>query len=222
MEKARLPQVIQAFPCFAHVPLPAWSNNEIYVERFSPRLVMDEGHLFAHAAFVLEGKVRIHKISESGREITLYRVTRGGVCVLMMASILGELEYAASAELEEETELLLLPVKVFKQWLDEYKDVRQFIYSTMIKRMASVTTLMENIAFKPIDYRLAKFLLSCTTESDNQLLITHEAIAIELGTAREVVSRSLKEFESAGWIKLGRGRITNIDRTSLANHLKHL
>ncbi|MGG0882723.1 MULTISPECIES: Crp/Fnr family transcriptional regulator [Brevibacillus] len=88
--------------------------------------------------------------------------------------------------------------------------------------MASVTTLMENIAFKPIDYRLAEFLLSCTTESDNQLLITHEAIAIELGTAREVVSRSLKEFESAGWIKLGRGRITNIDRTSLANHLKHL
>lgn len=116
------------------------------MERFSPRLVMGEGHLFAHAAFVLEGKVRIHKISESGREITLYRVTRGGVCVLMMASILGELEYAASAELEEETELLLLPVKVFRQWLDEYKDVRQFIYSTMIKRMASVTTLMENIA----------------------------------------------------------------------------
>ncbi|MFG0216440.1 Crp/Fnr family transcriptional regulator [Brevibacillus porteri] len=195
MDLNRTQLVTNAFPCFSLVPEAAWRHPDITVERFSPQLTMQQGHLFAHAAFVLSGKVRIYIISESGREVTLYRVQRGGVCVLMMASILGETGYEASAQLEEETELLLLPVDV------------------------SVTSLVEDIAFKPINARIAELLLRRTTDSSNHLSITHEAIAIELGTAREVISRSLKEFEKAGWLQLGRGRIAAIHRDALQKKL---
>lgn len=219
MDLNRIQLVTDAFPCFSLIPEAAWRHPDITVERFSPQLTMQQGHLFAHAAFVLSGKVRIYIISESGREVTLYRVQRGGVCVLMMASILGETGYEASAQLEEETELLLLPVDVFKDWMDHYKDLRQFIYRNMINRMVSVTSLVEDIAFKPINARIAELLLRRTTDSRNHLSITHEAIAIELGTAREVISRSLKEFEKAGWLQLGRGRIAAIRRDALQEKL---
>lgn len=215
MEQKHWSTITDAFPCFISVPAGEWKRSGVTIERFSPQPAMQEGHLFAHAAFVLSGKVRIHKISESGREVTLYRVQRGGVCVLMMASILGETGYEACAEIEEDTELLLLTVSVFKEWMDSYKPLRHYIYQTMIKRMISVTTLVEDIAFKPINARIAAFLLSRTTESCTTLLMTHEALAIELGSAREVVSRALKDFENAGWIKLGRGRISEIRRDVL-------
>lgn len=219
MDIKRVQTVTDAFPCFSLVPEAAWQHPDIIIERFSPQLTMEEGHLFAHAAFVLSGKVRIYILSEAGREVTLYRVQHGGVCVLMMASILGETGYEASAQLEEDTELLLLPVDVFKDWMDRYKDLRQFIYRTMIKRMVSVTSLVEDIAFKPINARIADLLLRRTTDSRNHLSITHEAMAVELGTAREVISRSLKEFEKAGWVQLGRGRIRGIHREALQHKL---
>lgn len=215
MELKQIAGVTHAFPCFSSVSADDWMRKDITVERVPPRLSMPEGHFFAHAAFVLKGKVRIHKISESGREVTLYRIQRGGVCVLMMASILGETEYEASAEVEEETELLLLPVEVFKQWMDTYKELRQFIYQTMVKRMISVTTLVEDIAFKPIHTRIAQLLVMRTAENNDTLYMTHDAIAIELGTAREVVSRALKDFKKAGWLNLGRGKIEQIQRDIL-------
>lgn len=215
MEQKQIADITNAFPCFAAIPVDEWLRSGISVERFSPQLAMQEGHLFSHAAFVLSGTVRIHKISESGREVTLYRVKRGGVCVIMMASILGETGYEASAEIEEDTEILLLSVERFKEWIDTCKPLRQFIYQTMMKRMISVTTLIEDIAFKPINARIAQFLLSRTSHSCTTLVMTHDAIAIELGTAREVVSRTLKEFEAAGWLQLGRGRITAIQRAAI-------
>lgn len=215
MEMNQIARITAAFPCFSSVSIEEWQRAGITVEHLAPRLAMEEGHLFAHAAFVVDGRVRIHKISESGREVTLYRVQSGGVCVLMMASILGETGYEASAEIEVDSEILLLPVAVFKRWMDTHKELRQFIYQTMIKRMVSVTSLVEDIAFKPINTRIAEFLVDRTGESCETLHMTHDALAIELGTAREVISRALKSFEKAGWLELGRGKIANIQRDIL-------
>ncbi|WJQ81925.1 Crp/Fnr family transcriptional regulator [Brevibacillus brevis] len=182
----------------------------------STQPVLEEGHIFEHATFVLRGSVRIYKISPTGKELTLYRLKSGEVCVIMMASILGETGYEALAETEEETELLVFPVALFKYWMETYKELNQFIYRLFIKRMISVTNLIEDITFLPMDRRVAELLLRKTnTNSEAPLYATHEVLSLELGTAREVVSRILKEFERLGWIKLGRGKIYLLQRSEL-------
>lgn len=216
MQNEKIASIVSTFPCFAAIPLEQWQNTEAAVITLPARPVIEEGHIFQHASFVLSGSVRIYKISPTGKELTLYRVKRGEVCVIMMASILGETGYEAIAETEEETELLVLPVALFKQWMDTYKELNQFIYRLFIKRMVSVTNLIEDMTFLPMDRRVAELLLRKTNpHSAAPLYITHESLSLELGTAREVVSRVLKEFERLGWIRLGRGKISMLKRSEL-------
>ncbi|MCC3382265.1 Crp/Fnr family transcriptional regulator [Paenibacillus farraposensis] len=218
MDPEKFANIVSKFPCFSVVPLEKWQNTGASIISLSAQPVLEEGHIFEHASFVLRGSVRIYKISPSGKELTLYRVKSGEVCVIMMASILGETGYEALAETEEETELLVLPVALFKHWMDTYKELNQFIYRLFIKRMISVTSLIEDITFLPMDRRVAELLLRKTntnTNSEAPLYATHEALSLELGTAREVVSRVLKEFERLGWIQLGRGKIYLLQRSEL-------
>lgn len=208
MKAEQIARVVQAFPCFAAIPIERWGVSGAQLISIPPQPVIREGHLFKHASFVLRGCVRIYKISSTGKELTLYRVKKGEVCVIMMASILGETGYEAIAETEEETELLVFPVKLFRQWMHEYKELNQFIYRLFIQRMVSVTALVEDMTFQPMDQRVAEWLLRKTSEQANApLYVTHESLAKELGTAREVVSRVLKGFERQGWIRLSRGKI---------------
>lgn len=176
-----------------------------------------EGHILQHAMFIVKGTVRIYKMNEQGREITLYRVQSGQSCVLMMASILGETEYEASASIEVESEILLIPVGIFRTWMDHHKPLRQFIYKQFIQRINAVTNLLENIAFKPINYRLAQLIFNNTNEKTSTLTITHDLLAVELGTAREVISRTLKDFQNRGILSLKRGKICLTDRLALEN-----
>lgn len=176
-----------------------------------------EGHILQHAMFIVKGSVRIYKMNEQGREITLYRVQSGQSCVLMMASILGETEYEASASVEMESEILLIPVDIFKARMETQPSLRQFIYKQFIQRMTAVTNLLENIAFKPMSFRLAQFIFNHTNDQSTTLMITHDQLAIELGTAREVISRTLKDFQATGILSLSRGKISSIDRLALEN-----
>lgn len=208
MNPEQIARVVQAFPCFVGVPIEQWGVSGAQLISIPPQPVIEEGHIFEHASFVLRGCVRIYKISPTGKELTLYRVKKGEVCVIMMASILGETGYEAIAETEEETELVVFPVKLFRQWMQEYKELNQFIYRLFIKRMVSVTDLVEDMTFQTMDQRVAELLLRKTSEHANApLYVTHESLSRELGTAREVVSRVLKGFERRGWIRLSRGKI---------------
>ncbi|MNN53445.1 cAMP receptor protein [compost metagenome] len=158
--------------------------------------------------FILQGTVRIYKITPQGREITLYRVQNGQTCVLMMASILGETPYEASASIEVDTEVLLIPIPLFRKWMDLYLPLKQHVFQQIIERITSVTQLVENIAFQSIPYRIAEFLLKrMDTDNHMTLHITHEQLAIELGTAREVISRSLKDLARKKIIVTRRGCI---------------
>jgi len=216
MQYEKITSIVSTFPCFAAVPHEKWQTSGVAVITLPAQPVIEEGHVFQHASFVLRGSVRIYKISPSGKELTLYRVKSGEVCVIMMASILGETGYEAIAETEEETELLVLPVPLFKNWMDTYKGLNQFIYRLFIKRMISVTSLIEDMTFLPMDRRVAELLLRKTnSRSEAPLYVTHESLSLELGTAREVVSRVLKEFERLGWLRLGRGKIAILKRCEL-------
>lgn len=176
--------------------------------------------MLQHAVFVLSGTVRIFNGNEQGREITLYRVHGGQNCVLMMASILGDTPYEASVEIEEDTDLLLVPIPVFKHWMEICQPLRAFIFGQMVERITSVTTLLDRIAFRPVTYRIAQLLLENTDDNHATLRMTHEQAAIELGTAREVVSRALRALTDKRIISQGRGSIEILDRDELLRILQ--
>lgn len=205
-------RIMDRFRCFESVEPEDWQHPGIAVIRVPVSQAMQQGRLLEPAIFTLDGRIRVYKVSETGREITLYRVQGGECCVLMMASILGEMEYEASAAVEIPSELSILPID---EWIDKYKPLRQYIYRMFTQRMSMVTALIDDVAFKPVEYPIADFLLQKTPGTSTSLRITHDEIAVKLGTAREVISRKLKEFEKEGWLVLGRGRIQDIQRAAL-------
>lgn len=193
MRPEQIAIIVSEFPCFAAVPQEEWRQSEAFITRLPAQPVVGEGHLFEHASFVLKGCVRIYKISPAGKELTLYRVRSGETCVIMMASILGDTGYEAMAETEEDTELLVLPASLFQLWMHTHKELSQFIYRLFIQRMVSVTGLIEEMSFHSMDHRVAEWLLRQPGGSTEiPLYITHESLAVELGTAKEVVSRILR------------------------------
>jgi CRP/FNR family transcriptional regulator len=217
MDSHQLDRIKHLFPCFHPVPNEHWAGAELLSIDSSTPHTIQEGHIFRHTMFIVSGSVRIFKICpSSGREMTLYRVNGGQCCSLMLASILGETEYEASVQVEELTEVLVVPVPLFRGWMDSLKPVRQFVYRQMMSRIIDVTTLLEQVTFQSIPTRLSDYLLSrfLSLQTDT-LFITHEKIAIELGSAREVVTRTLKGFAKSGAIALKRGRIILLDRGNL-------
>ncbi|MEV5028993.1 Crp/Fnr family transcriptional regulator [Paenibacillus sp. LPE1-1-1.1] len=224
MNTAQIDRAIRLFPCFSCVPHDQWKSAELVTVTPATPHAIREGHIFQHAMFIVGGSIRVYKISPSGREITLYRVQSGECCVLMMASILGETEYEANISIEAETDVLLFPVEQFRDWMADFKMIRQFIYKQIIERMTRVTGLLENVAFNPVPYRIADYLISHSAlPLPSTLRITHEQLAVELGTSREVVSRILKDFANKEAIALSRGQISILNpgilKTVLEKHM---
>lgn len=178
-----------------------------------------EGEHSTHVAFVISGTIRVVKISESGRAIILYRVNRGESCILLLSSVLAAIPYPATAIIEEDTEAILIPVQQFKAWMNHSVSLQLFVYSHLTLRLAALMTLIEEFAFKRMDRRLIELILSKTSEEEPFLKKTHEELALELGTAREVVSRLLKDFEKEHWISVTRGKITVMNSYGLQKAL---
>lgn len=174
-----------------------------------------EGEACQHVAFVLEGAIRVYKTAPDGRQLTLYHVGPGDSCVLMLSSVLADTGYPAQAAAAVPCHVILLPVVEFLSWLERYDDVRRFVYESMAARLAAVMLLVDEIVFRRMDERLAALLLQRTSEAAIAMNTTHEQLAQELGTVREVVSRILKSFEAAGAVTLHRGRIDVVDRDRL-------
>lgn len=162
---------------------------------------------------VLEGQVRVQLSSEAGREVVLYRVNRGGTCALTTSCLIGKEEYPAESVIEEAVTAIMLPDTAFRQALLDSEEFRQFVFEGFSSRLCAIVNRMETVALKTIDERLAEQLLK--GEGDSLSNITHQVLAAEIGTAREVVSRKLKRFESDGLIRSSRGRVEIIDRVSL-------
>lgn len=172
--------------------------------------IMDETLRCSGVTLVVNGLVRIFKLSDEGKEITLYRIGRGETCVLTVACLLGNgsVPYPVSAVTEHDTLLVVIPVEIFRRLFDTSTPVREFVFSAMAAKFYAVLGLVENITFKRTNERLLDLLISKTGGGAYPLYATHEAVASELGTAREVVSRLLKEYEQAGMLSLQRGKIT--------------
>lgn len=211
-----LDEAKQLFPFLRAVDAADWEDAGVTTARLPKgSAAFVEGEPCRHVAFVLRGAIRVYKAGPDGRQLTLYYVTPGSSCVLMWASVLADARYNAQATAAEDVDVLLVPVGAFQRWMQRYEPVRRFVYEAFAQRLADVMLLVEEILFHQVDERLAALLLERTTTRQPELQMTHEQLALELGTAREVVSRILKTFEDEGGVRLSRGRVVVTDRRVL-------
>jgi CRP/FNR family transcriptional regulator, anaerobic regulatory protein len=155
--------------------------------------------------FPLAGEIRVFKRSESGREITLYGVVPGEICILSISSALSGRPYPAEAVCVEQGRTLLLPAGTIVEMIDREPFLRGYICGLFADRLWSVIELIEEVTFRRLDERLADYLIE---KSENNLLeTTHQQIAHDLGSSREVISRLLKDFREKGLISMNRGQI---------------
>ncbi len=175
--------------------------------------LVQEGTACGALALMLSGRVRVFKMAESGRAITLYRIGPGESCVLNTACVLGGGRFPAWAQVEEGGEALLVPAPLARQWLDEQPAWREYVLHLYSQRLMDVVLLVEEVAFRKMDQRLASLLLE--KARGEQVAATHQALADELGTAREVVSRLMHNFTEQGWLHTRRGVITLTDIPAL-------
>ncbi len=155
-----------------------------------------------HFVLVLEGSIRVQYLDEEGNEIVLYRVSQGETCILTTSCLLGASAYPAEGIVETALRAALAPAAVFRQAL-ACEAVRDFVFTAMGRRLVDLMRRIDELAFRRLDRRLARYLLG----RGEEVRVTHQEIAVELGSAREVVSRLLKDFERRGWVSLGRGHI---------------
>lgn len=168
-----------------------------------------------HFLVVLEGGVRVQVTSSSGREIVLYRLHPGETCVMTTSCLLGHSYYAAEGIVESDLRYASIAASDFNRLLEESSAFRTFVFSTLGTRFAELIQRVEEVSLERIDTRLARFLLQYPLPADRTIQTTHQKIAAELGSAREVISRQLKNFEESGWVTLHRGHITILDTCGL-------
>ncbi|OGD22966.1 MAG: hypothetical protein A2W03_06250 [Candidatus Aminicenantes bacterium RBG_16_63_16] len=149
--------------------------------------------------------MRVYKIAESGREITLYEIFPGETCILNAACILSHKNYPANATALTSGWMVHLPGSVFLELIEDFAEMRAFVFSLFSQRLAEIMELVEEVTFRRQDERLVEYIIK--KSSDNELHTTHQAIANDLGTSREVVSRILKSLEQQKKIVLSRSLI---------------
>jgi CRP/FNR family transcriptional regulator len=172
--------------------------------------VFDERQPCRGFPFVLGGAIRVAKVSASGRELPLYRVQAGENCIITSSCLLGHADYNARGVSEGETTLALLPRALFDEMLG-VPVFRDYVFSLFSERMAELMQLVEEVAFRKLDQRLAALLLG----KGRVVHATHQQLADELGSVREMVSRLLKGFAEQGLVRLGREQVEVLDAAGL-------
>lgn len=205
-------EVLSKIPFFTEAPpdlRKALLEEASVVHLEAGEYFLREGDTCANFAVVISGKIRVFKFGENGHEISLYHVGPGEACPLNVSCILSNRPVPAMAQVEDPVLAIVVPAPIFRAWVAEHESLRSFVFQMFSTRLMEVMSLVEEVAFRRMDQRLARRLAEMLVEDrpGGSVEITHADIAADLGTAREVVSRLLKEFERLGAIQLSRGRI---------------
>lgn len=192
-------------------------NQSMIKKEFTQGEAMRTSSNNCSGLFLIEsGQVRAYIVSESGKEITLYRLFDRDVCIFSASCIMKNISFDIFIETEKETIAYLIPTPIFDKLSRESMAVQVFANELMASRFSEVMWIMEQALFMTLDKRLAIFLLEQSNiEETDMIEITHEKIANHLGSAREVITRMLKYFQNEGMVSLNRGAINIIDRNKL-------
>lgn len=177
--------------------------------------IFEPGQSADNLLLLLDGVVRVQQKSETGREVTLYRVHTGESCVLTTACMLAHEDYSADGVAETDVTAVAIPRKTFDDLAARSFVFREFIFKAYSRRITDLCTLIDDIVFQRMDVRLAARLLELADK--NVVHATHQTLANELGTAREVISRTLAEFQRRGWIEQSRGEVRLTGRGGIEN-----
>lgn len=172
------------------------------------------GQTADHLWLLLDGTVRVSQMSETGREVFLYRVHAGESCVLTTACMLAFEDYAAEGVAETDVQAVAIPRKTFDDLVAKSSVFREFVFTAYSRRITDLFTLIDDIVFQRMDVRLATRLLELADDQD-VVHATHAALGTELGTAREVISRTLSEFQRRGWVEQSRGEVRLMGKEDL-------
>jgi len=209
--------LLERFPVFGKLPAPQLVRLLAEAQLLqvpAGTVLFDASQPCRGFPLLLEGAVRVAKFAPNGREIMLYRVDPGQGCILSGGCLLGHSDYTARGVAEQDVTLLSVPPALFHELLLQFEPFRRFIFGMYGERLAEVMELVEEVAFRRLDERLAQVLI----HQGPVIKSTHQKLADELGSVRENVSRLLRSFEDRGWVKLERERITVLDPKSLAAH----
>lgn len=202
------------YPVLGESPPPGWREDLVALGpalQVPPGAVLfDEGSPCRGFPFVLSGEVRVARGAPQGRALELYRVQAGEVCIVSASCLFGQATLAAHGATVLPTRLVLLPPALFMRWCD-HEPFRRFVFGIFASRLADLIALAEAVAFQRLDQRLAAALLG----HGGTLHTTHQQLADELGTVREMVTRLLRRFERSGWVALGRERVDLLDPAAL-------
>ena len=173
-----------------------------------------EGDRVDAIALLISGVVRVYKIGETGREITLYRFGNGQSCILTANAILSQRTFQAIATVEKDAEAVMIPAATFRDWVVRHDLWREFVFDLLSQRLSTMMEIVDEIAFRRMDVRIASFLLR-HAKAQNPIRITHQEIASELGSSREVISRLVEDFSERSLIRSSRGEIEVLDEEGL-------
>jgi CRP/FNR family transcriptional regulator len=210
-------RLVRRFPLFSDLP-PALLDELVAgaqeVRAPAGTVLFDERQPCGGFPLVLEGDIRVTKAAPSGRGILLYRVGPGEGCILSGGCLLGNSNYSASGVAETDVLLLRIPPPQFQKLMMQSEPFRRFVFGMYGERLSEVMELVEAVAFQKLDARLAQLLI----RRGPVVQATHQSLADELGSVREIVSRLLRSFEERGWVRLERERVTLLDLKALAAH----
>ena len=199
----------QLFPIFDQLELvDDLAKNSKYMSLAPKTELLNTGSYIKVIPLVLSGSIKVFRTDESGREIFLYYIQEGESCAITLSSCLKAEKSSIRAVVQEETTLLAVPVDAIYNINKKYPSWHNFVFDSFNKRFSEVLTVLENVVFHHMDERLVKYLIDkALTLNTKILLISHQEVANDLATSREVISRLLKQFEKKGLVELSRGKI---------------
>ena len=205
------------FPALRQLPADVFArlrSLSLVVELPEGSRIFGPGQAPQNYLMLLDGTIRVQQTSETGRDIVLYRVEAGESCALTTACLMGYEDYQAEGIAESRIRAVAIPRALFDDLIASSSQFRRFVFTAFSRRISSLLAVIEDVAFGRIDVRLAQRLVQLS-KTRSSIAATHQELANELGSAREVISRQMHEFQRRGWVKASRGTIDVTDREAL-------
>lgn len=214
IDRATQDNVLRSYPMLRELSadkLTEFMSSATYMKVPAGAMMFDENQPCMGFPLLLSGSARVIKASPNGRELHLYYVQPGEACILTSSCLLGKTHYQARGLVQNDLELVVLPPSTFRALFSSSEAFREHFFSRFSERMSDLLELVAAVTFQKLDQRLARALANKTSP----IRTTHQALADELGSLREIVSRLLKSFADQGWVQLGREQIEVIDAPAL-------